>query len=262
MPLRHVPAHRAGRGACRQAERENKHRATVTDEPSRPPYRVSLIVFDVDGTLVDFASATRAALAAAAEHLSLLTCASITPAAIIEARDRVLADPAARGLSRDAVRVEAARRLLLERDVTEGDAAADVDRTYVTTREASITVYSDVRQTLEELRERGFELRAASNGAMDLTPLGLAEQFAATEYAPHLGVSKPDPAFYATVVERAGVPAAHVLAVGDRVDNDYLPARAAGLHALLIDRAGNLNGTLPRVRALTEVAALVERITP
>ncbi|MFN8639459.1 MAG: hypothetical protein U0360_08370 [Dehalococcoidia bacterium] len=51
-----------------------------------------------------------------------------------------------------------------------------------------------------------------------------------------------------------------MLAVGDRIDNDYEPARAAGLHALLIDRAARLDDTLPRVRALTEVAALVERL--
>jgi putative hydrolase of the HAD superfamily len=95
---------------------------------------------------------------------------------------------------------------------------------------------------------------------MDLAPLGLARYFAAAEYAPLLGVSKPDPRFYASVVERAGVKPSEVLAVGDRVDNDYEPARAAGLHALLIDRAGALDPALPRVRALTEVAALVERV--
>lgn len=232
---------------------------TAAPEPSRPPYRVSLIVFDVDGTLVDFGSAARAALAAAAEHLSRMARAPVPPATLIEARDRVRADPEARGWSTEAVRLEAARRVLLEHDVTDPAAAAEVDWTYVTTRDASITVYGDVRQALEELRERGFGLRTASNGTMDLAPLGLAAYFEAIEYAPNLGIAKPDPGFYAKVVERAGVPAARVLAVGDRVDNDYEPARAAGLHALLIDRAGSLDGTLPRVRALTEVPALVER---
>jgi putative hydrolase of the HAD superfamily len=174
----------------------------------------------------------------------------------------VRAAPEARGWPMEAVRVEAARRLLLERDVTDADAPAEVERTYVTTRDASITVFGDVTPALEELCARGFELRAASNGAMDLAPLGLANYFAAVEHAPRLGVSKPDPRFYATVVERAGVTSACVLAVGDRVDNDYEPARAAGLHALLIDRAGNLDGTLPRVRALTEVPALVELVAP
>lgn len=228
-------------------------------ESSRPPYRVSLIVFDVDGTLVDFRSATWAALDAAAEHLSRLTGTSIAPAAILAARERVAAELAAGEWSRAAVRVEAGRRLLLGCDVTHPTAAEEVDRTYITTRDASITVFDDVTTALEALCERGFELRAASNGAIDLAPLGLAQYFAAAEYAPLLGVSKPDPRFYATVVERAGVASSEVLAVGDRVDNDYEPARAAGLHALLIDRAGTLDAGLPRVRALTEVASLVER---
>jgi putative hydrolase of the HAD superfamily len=94
---------------------------------------------------------------------------------------------------------------------------------------------------------------------MDLDVVGLKPFFAATELAEQMGVAKPDPTFYATVVARAGVTPSAVLAVGDRVDNDYEPARAAGLHALLIDRADALDPALPRVRALTEVSALVER---
>ena len=229
--------------------------------PGGAAYHVSLIVFDVDGTLIDFVGAFGAAAQAAAEHLSRLVGRAVSVAELQGARELVTRDPAAAGLSREAQRVEAARRVLLASDVTDeraSRAALDVDRTYTSTRDASITVYSDTVAALEELTERGFELRAASNGSMDLEALGLARYFAATEYAPFLGVSKPDPRFYATVVERAGVPPSAVLAVGDRVDNDYEPARAAGLHALLIDRAGRLDTNLPRVRALTEVSALVE----
>lgn len=229
--------------------------------PGDAPYRVSLIVFDVDGTLIDFVGAFGAAARAAAEHVSRLVGREVTPAELQGSRDLVTLDQSARSLSREAQRVEAARRVLVANDVIAeraATAALEVDRTYTSTRDASISVYPDTVAALEELTERGFELRAASNGAMDLEALGLARFFAATEYAPFLGISKPDPRFYAAVVERAGVPPSMVLAVGDRVDNDYEPARAAGLHALLIDRGGRLDGTLPRVRALTEVSALVE----
>ncbi|MCC6237563.1 MAG: HAD family hydrolase [Dehalococcoidia bacterium] len=230
--------------------------------PADAPYRVSLIVFDVDGTLIDFVGAFGAAARGAAAHLSRLVGREVTAAELLGARDLVTLDPSTAGLSREAQRVEAVRRMLVANDVTDIEAAIaarDVDRTYTSTRDASITVYPDTVPALEELTERGFELRAASNGAMDLEALGLAKYFAATEYAPFLGISKPDPRFYATVVERAGVAPSAVLAVGDRVDNDYEPAHAAGLHALLVDRAGRLDATLPRVRALTELGALVER---
>ena len=48
------------------------------------------------------------------------------------------------------------------------------------------------------------------------------------------------------------------LAVGDRLDNDYEPARAAGLHAVLIDRAERIaDGVVVRVSALTELPGVV-----
>jgi 2-haloalkanoic acid dehalogenase type II len=232
----------------------------MPDAPSLPPYRVSLIVFDVDGTLIDFVGALRVALASAAEHVSVLTRATVAPDALQAAMLAVRAEPAWRGRPQWDVRVEGVRRVLDAHDVTEPDATHAVAQTYATSRDRALTVYPDVTAALEELRGRGFELRAASNGNMDLGVVGLKDFFAATELAEGLGVAKPDPRFYATVVERAGVPPSQVLAVGDRVDNDYEPARAAGLHALLIDRAGALDGALPRVRALTEVPALVERV--
>lgn len=230
----------------------------MTEDASRPPYRVSLIVFDVDGTLIDFGGALREAMRATEAHLSRLAGALVTAAEIQSAREAVSVDRASRGMSRDTIRVEAVRRLLVAHNVTAREAALEVDRTYTTTRDSSITVFADVAETLDSLTERGFELRAASNGSMDLDRLGLGRYFAAAEFAPALGISKPDPRFYATVVERAGVTPSDVLAVGDRVDNDYVPARAAGLHAVVIDRAGTVGGAIARVRALTEVPALVE----
>ena len=50
------------------------------------------------------------------------------------------------------------------------------------------------------------------------------------------GVEKPDAAFFARVVDEAEAPAGEILYVGDRVDNDVLPALAAGLHAVRIRR--------------------------
>ena len=51
-----------------------------------------------------------------------------------------------------------------------------------------------------------------------------------------LGVRKPDPAFFGRVVELAGCAPGEVAYVGDRVDNDVLPAAAAGLVAVHIRR--------------------------
>ena len=50
------------------------------------------------------------------------------------------------------------------------------------------------------------------------------------------GVSKPDPAFFDRVIDAAGEPPESIAYVGDRMDNDVLPARAAGMVAVLLRR--------------------------
>ena len=74
-----------------------------------------------------------------------------------------------------------------------------------------------------------------------------------------VGAQKPDPRFYALALERFGLAPDRVLVVGDRLDNDYEPARAAGLHAVLIDRNDVVtDASVVRIRALTELPRLIE----
>ena len=47
---------------------------------------------------------------------------------------------------------------------------------------------------------------------------------------------KPDPAFFARVVEAVGIPPEKIAYVGDRVDNDVGPALAAGMVGVHIRR--------------------------
>ena len=65
------------------------------------------------------------------------------------------------------------------------------------------------------------------------------------------GVSKPDPRFFARVVEAAGVPATEIAYVGDRLDNDVLPARAAGMTAVFVRRGpwGWMHAEKPGIEA-------------
>jgi FMN phosphatase YigB (HAD superfamily) len=50
------------------------------------------------------------------------------------------------------------------------------------------------------------------------------------------GVSKPDPAFFGRVIAELGAPARRIAYVGDRIDNDVVPAKAAGMTAIHIRR--------------------------
>jgi HAD superfamily hydrolase (TIGR01509 family) len=228
---------------------------------NRPLFRVSHVFLDVDGTLVDYGSAIRAAFLAAAARASELAGEEVTPEAINRARASVTYDPAWRGRSITDQRRESVRRVLAASDAAADEAAVlAVARAYEEARDRSLIVFPDVEEALAALVSMGLTLIAASNGDVNLDRVGIGHYLSGTHYAAHVGVSKPDPRFFALAVERHGVTASASLVVGDRLDNDYQPAVAAGLHAVLIDRAGavDIEGVL-RVAALTDLPALIER---
>jgi HAD superfamily hydrolase (TIGR01549 family) len=78
-----------------------------------------------------------------------------------------------------------------------------------------------------------------------------------------LGVRKPDLRFFARVVELAGCAPGEVAYVGDRVDNDVLPAAAAGLVAIHVRRGpwGSLQRTPPAAAlGLDDLASLPQAL--
>ncbi len=83
------------------------------------------------------------------------------------------------------------------------------------------------------------------------------------------GLAKPDPAFFARIAEELGLPPASIAYVGDRLDNDVLPARRAGMTAVFIRRGpwGRLHArraeaeqALSRIESLDELPAALERL--
>jgi FMN phosphatase YigB (HAD superfamily) len=49
-------------------------------------------------------------------------------------------------------------------------------------------------------------------------------------------VSKPDLKFFEKIVDVTGIPGNRIVYVGDRVDNDVIPARNAGMWTVLVRR--------------------------
>ena len=98
--------------------------------------------------------------------------------------------------------------------------------------------YPDAFPCLGALRAAGFRIGIAGNqpeaAETSLAALGVPADFIAS--SARWGVEKPDPAFFAKAVDAAGVPAGAIAYVGDRLDNDVLPARAAGMFSVFIRR--------------------------
>ncbi|MGE0415958.1 MAG: HAD family hydrolase [Acetobacteraceae bacterium] len=112
-------------------------------------------------------------------------------------------------------------------------------------------LYPDAIGCLATLRERGFKVLIAGNQPVEsedaLIRLGVPHDFIASSAG--WGVSKPDPRFFAKVIEAADVPAHEIAYVGDRLDNDVLPARAAGMTAVFVRRGpwGWMHAELPEM---------------
>lgn len=100
-------------------------------------------------------------------------------------------------------------------------------------------LYPDALRAIRRLVADGYRLAVVANQpavrSVQLRRIGVgAEVIAMSE---ELGASKPDPAFFARMLELMGSPDPNAVAyVGDRVDNDVVAGLAAGLRAIWLRR--------------------------
>lgn len=112
-------------------------------------------------------------------------------------------------------------------------------------------LYPDAIPCLTALRACGYKVLIAGNQPVEaeaaLTRLGVPADVIASSAG--WGVSKPDPRFFAKVIEAAGVPPDSIAYVGDRLDNDVLPSLAAGMTSVFVRRGpwGWMHAELPEI---------------
>ena len=187
----------------------------VVPDPDGPAPRV--VVFDVGEVLVD---ETRVwAVWAELLGVSPLTFAAVLGAAIAQGEDHETAFPhVAPNVEWRAFEDEHERRY--------GGFRLD-------------DLYADAVPCLEELRELGFRIVIAGNQPRrrrdQLASLGLPHDDLVT--SEELGAEKPDPGFFARLMRRLELDAPQdLLYVGDRVDNDLVPADAFGMRVCWLRR--------------------------
>ncbi len=100
-------------------------------------------------------------------------------------------------------------------------------------------LYPDALRVERALRDSGLRVAMIANQPArrhaELLALGFAPDVMAMSEA--MGVSKPDDAFFQRALELLGSPDARtVVHVGDRVDNDVVPARRNGLQSVWLRR--------------------------
>ena len=189
----------------------------MSDDGEVLPPAPSVVVFDIGEVLIDESRVWE--VWAGLVGASPLTFGAVLGAAVVQGEDhRAVFDHLAPNLDWKELSEEHERRY-------GGFRATDV--------------YADVRPCLQELRAQGRTVVLAGNQparrTAQLTALDLpADRIVTSE---ELGAEKPDVAFFDAVLAMlGGASPATVLYVGDRVDNDVLPAAAAGLRTCWLRR--------------------------
>jgi HAD superfamily hydrolase (TIGR01549 family) len=126
-------------------------------------------------------------------------------------------------------------------------------------------LYPDAIPAMEELRSLGYRIAVIgnqpANRSDELRRIGIDAEVMAM--SAEMGVAKPAPGFFERVLELLGAEApASVAYVGDRVDNDVLPAIVAGMRAIWIRRGpwGVIERLPADVRPALIVASLTELV--
>ncbi|ADI07845.1 putative hydrolase [Streptomyces bingchenggensis BCW-1] len=126
-------------------------------------------------------------------------------------------------------------------------------------------LYPDVRPALAALREAGIRVIIAGNqtarAGVLLRDLKLPVDEIAT--SGEWGIAKPDPRFFARVLDLAGTAPSETMYVGDHPANDTQPAKTAGLRSAHLRRGpwGHLwSGTAEAAAADWQIDSLLDLV--
>ena len=124
--------------------------------------------------------------------------------------------------------------------------------------------FPDVAPALRSLRAHGVRMVVASNWDCSLPEwlerIGLAEFLDGVVASAVVGSAKPSPRIFEVALRVAGVAPEEALHAGDSVAADVEGARAAGVRAVLIARAGGAPEDVEAIRSLAELPSLVSLV--
>lgn len=98
--------------------------------------------------------------------------------------------------------------------------------------------YPDAKSTLAALIQMGYKLGIIANQKLGtaerLENWGLRQYFDVIVSSAEIGYAKPDKRIFEKALEIAGCTARESVMVGDRLDNDMIPAKALGMRTVWI----------------------------
>lgn len=98
--------------------------------------------------------------------------------------------------------------------------------------------FVDALETLEILKERGYKLGIIANQSAGteqrLENRGLLKYFDVVVASAEFGIAKPNRLIFEKAIELAGCQPQNAVMIGDRLDNDIIPAKAFGMRTVWI----------------------------
>ena len=125
---------------------------------------------------------------------------------------------------------------------------------------ASLCLFDDTLPALKALRTMGIKTALCSNLVQPYTPPAqalLGNMVDVEVWSHEVGAIKTNPAIYQHVITKLGVPAAHILMVGDTVDADYTGPRLAGMQARHLARKGT-SPVAEHITSLLDILPLIQ----
>jgi putative hydrolase of the HAD superfamily len=199
-----------------------------------------VIFFDIDGTLIDHASASAAASLAFYDRFQeTISFARQDFPRIWESILTRQFDRFCRGeLSVWGQRRERMREVFADPKLPDTDCDSRY-RVFEAEYEPRTSAYEDVLPCLESLRER--RLGIISNGVREqqigkLERSHLLPYFSVLVFCEDVGAGKPSPNIFLEACRRAGEDPANCFHIGDNIEADVVPSRGLGMRGICLDR--------------------------
>jgi putative hydrolase of the HAD superfamily len=220
---------------------ERRDRVISTSGPALAPV---VVVFDLDGTLVDHEGSVRTALARWLPTLGLTLTEDLV-AEWFAAERRHFPSWRSGLISFQEQRRRRMRDFLLHigRESEQPDDRDALFAAYLQQYEAAWSAFDDVEPALSWLSSTPYGCAVLSNGTQaqqeaKIASVGLTDRLGPVFTAEMLGAAKPAPEAFLRTCDALGVQPAQAAYVGDDFDVDIVAARDAGLMSVYLDRNG------------------------
>lgn len=141
-----------------------------------------------------------------------------------------------------------------------GVSALAIEIVHAWERSENFELYEDVPPVLRELRRHGLRLGLLSNtghGRLERLVAAYSLDVDAVLTSGTHGRTKPSPSIFAAMLDLLGVGATEAAMVGDTLRDDVEGARAVGMRAFLVDRAGRYPDEPGALASLYELPAVL-----